>query len=56
MFVLVPNLRVPTNYHDNNDNHPIIEPSRFFLMGWEVRGNLEIDKKPCASIESSLYF
>ena len=45
MFVLVSvdddddNHKPQTN-HDGN--HPIIEPSRFLLMGWEVRGNLEI--------------
>ena len=39
MFVLVPYLCVPQT---TNHNHPKIEPSRFLLMGWEVRGNLEI--------------
>ena len=26
-------------------NHPILEPSRFLLLDWEVRGNLEFGEK-----------
>ena len=44
MFVLVLNLRVQTT-NNNHDNHPNIEPSRFLLMGLEVRGNLEIGNR-----------
>ena len=38
--------RTNHNHNDHNDdhNHPNIEPSRFLLMDWEVRGNLEIGK------------
>ena len=53
MFVLVPNLRVQTtnNHNDNDDNHPNIEASRFLLMGWEVRGNLENGNKQTNNIK-----
>ena len=42
MFVLVPNLCVP----QTTNNHPNIEPSRFLLMGLEVKRNLKIGNNP----------